>query len=84
MVSFRKMNSSYILVLFAHFTLFESNFVNITLSNYSWVEITNLKVLLFIVASSTILIEYKIFNSKKGTTNVIMSKIWPVYCISGI
>jgi len=37
------------------------------------------KVSLFIVASSTILIEHEIFNPKKGTTKVAMSKLWPVY-----
>ena len=53
---------------FTHFTLFESSFVNITLDNYSWVKTTNSKVLLFIVASSTILIEYEIFDPEKETT----------------
>ena len=53
--------------------------------NYSQVKTTNLKVPLFIVASSTVLIEYKIFfNSKKETTKVAMSKLWPVYCISSM
>jgi len=32
----------------AHFTLFEFDFINITLDNYGQVEITNLKVLLFL------------------------------------
>jgi len=36
---------------------------------------------LFIIASGTVLIEYKIFDSEKGTTKVVMSKIWPVYCV---
>ena len=31
-----------------------------------------------------ILIEYEIFNSEKGTTKVAMSKLWPVYYVSGI
>ena len=53
---------------FTHFTLFESSFVNITLDNYSWVKTTNSKVLLFIVASSTVLIEYEIFDPEKETT----------------
>ena len=65
------MNSS----IFAHFTLFESNFVDITLSNYGQVETTNSKTLLFIVVSDTVLIEHKIFNSKKETTKVIMLKL---------
>ena len=34
----------------AYFTPFESNFVEMTLGNYSWVETANLKALLFIVA----------------------------------
>ena len=65
------MNSS----IFAYFTLFESNFVDITLGNYGQVETTNSKTLLFIVVSDTVLIKHKIFNSKKGTTKVIMSKL---------
>jgi len=63
----------------AHFTLFEFNFINITLDNYGQVEITNLKVLLFMVTFSTILIEYKIFDSEKGITKVTVSKLWLVY-----
>jgi len=58
-----------------HFTLFESDFVNITLGNYNWVEITNSEALLFIVTSGTVLIEYEIFNLEKETTKVIVSKI---------
>jgi len=54
----------------AYFTLFESDFVNMTLGNYSWVETTNLEALLFIVASGTVLIEHEIFNLKKETTKV--------------
>jgi len=64
-----------------HFTLFESDFVNITLDNYGWVKTTNSKALLFIVASGTILIEHEIFDSEKVTTKAVMSKLWPVYCI---
>ena len=67
-----------------HFTLFESNFVNMTLGNYDWVEIANSKTPLFMVASSTILIEHEIFDSTKETTKVAMLKLWPVYYISGI
>jgi len=58
-----------------HFTLFEFNFVNITLGNYSQVEIVNSKVPLFMVASSTILIEHEIFDHKKETTQVAVSKL---------
>ena len=31
-----------------------------------------------------ILIEHEIFNSEKGTTKVAMSKLWPVYYVSGM
>ena len=41
-----------------HFTLFESNFVNMTLGNYSQVETANSKTPLFIVASGTVLIDW--------------------------
>ena len=67
-----------------HFTLFESNFVDITLGNYGWVETTNLKVLLFMVTFNTFLIEHKIFYPKKGTTKVAVSKLWPVYYVPGM
>ena len=68
----------------AHFILFESNFVNMTLSNYGQVETTKSKAPLFMVTSGTVLIEHKIFDSKKETTKVAVSKLWPVYCVSGI
>jgi len=55
---------------FVYFTLFESNFVSITPDNYSQVETANSKVLLFMIVSSTVLIEHKIFNSEKVTTKV--------------
>ena len=58
-----------------HFTSFESDFFNMILGNYGWVEIANSKVLLFIVASDTILIEYEIFDLEKETTKVAVSKI---------
>ena len=58
-----------------HFISFESDFVDITLGYYGQVETTNSKVPLFIVASSTALIEHKIFNPEKGTTKVAMSKL---------
>ena len=67
-----------------HFTSFESDFVNMTLDNYSWVETTNSKVPLFMVASGTILTEHEIFDPEKETTKVAVSKLWPVYYISGI
>jgi len=68
----------------AHFTSFESDFVDMILDNYSQVETANLKALLFIVTSSTVLIKHEIFDSAKGTTKVAMSKLWPVYCVPSI
>ena len=68
----------------AYFTLFKSNFVNMTSDNYSQIKTTNLKVLLFIFASNTILIEHKIFNPRKETIQVAMSKLWPIHCIPSI
>jgi len=67
-----------------HFTLFKSDFIDMTPDNYDWVETTNSKALLFIVAYSTILVEHEVFNSKNGTTKVAMSKLWPVYYVSSI
>ena len=67
-----------------YFTLFESNFVDMTLGNYSQVETANSKVLLFIVTSGTVLIEHEIFDPEKWTTKVAVSKLWPVYCVSSI
>ena len=58
-----------------HFILFESDFVDITLGYYGQVETTNSKVPLFIVASSTALIEHKIFNPEEETTKVAVSKL---------
>ena len=55
-----------------------------TLYNYGWIKTTNSKALLFIVTSSTILIEHEIFDPEKGTTKVAMSKLWPVYYISSM
>ena len=46
-----------------------------TLDNYGQVETTNSKALLFIVVSGTILIEHEIFDSKKGTTKIVVSKL---------
>ena len=69
-----------------YFTLFESDFVDMTPGNYnsSQVETANSKALLFIVTSSTFLIKHEIFDPEKETTKVIMSKLWSVYCISSI
>ena len=57
-----------------HFTLFEFDFVNMILGNYSWVETTNSKAL-FMVAFDTVLIEYEIFDPEKGTTKVTVLKL---------
>jgi len=46
-----------------------------TSGNYSWVETTNSKAPLFMVISSTVLIEHEILNPEKGTTKVAMSKL---------
>ena len=58
-----------------YFISFESDFVDITLDNYSWVEPANSKAPLFIVAFGTILIEHEIFDPTKETTKVAISKI---------
>ena len=53
-VAFIKINSSWILVflpIFAYFTLFESNFIDMTLGNYGWIKTTNSKAPLFILKS---------------------------------
>jgi len=55
-----------------------------TLGNYSWVETTNLKALLFVIVSSTVLIGYKIFYLEKEITKVTISKLWLVYYIPSI
>ena len=65
-------------------TPFKSNFINMTLGNYGQVKIANLKKLLFMVASGTILIEYEIFDLEKGATKVAVSKLWLVYCVPSI
>ena len=46
-----------------------------TLGNYGQVKTINSKALLFIVASSTVLIEYEVFDSERETTKVIMLKL---------
>jgi len=58
-----------------HFTLFEFDFVNMTLDNYGQVEIADSKAPLFMVASGTVLIEDEIFDHKKETTKVTVSKL---------
>jgi len=60
---------------FVHFTLCESVFIDMTSGNYSWVETANSKAPLFMVISSTVLIEHEIFNPEKGTTKVAVSKL---------
>ena len=55
-----------------------------TLDNYSQVETTNSKTLLFIVASGTVLIEHEIFNPEKETAKVAILKLWLVYYISSM
>jgi len=46
-----------------------------SLDNYGQVETINLRALLFVVASDTVLIEYEIFNSEKETIKVAMLKL---------
>ena len=36
------------------------------------------------VALYTVLIEHKIFNPKKRTTKVAISKLWLLYCVSSM
>ena len=36
------------------------------------------------ISTSTILIEYEIFDPEKGTTEVFILKLWPVYCVPGM
>jgi len=67
-----------------YFTLFESDFVDMTLDNYSQVKTTNSEVLLFIVASGAVLIKHEIFDPEKETTKVAMLKLWLVYYVSDI
>jgi len=55
-----------------------------TLSNCGQVKITKSKAPLFIVTSGIVLIEHEIFDSKKETTKVSISKLWPVYCVFSI
>jgi len=67
-----------------YFTLFESDFVDMTSGNYSWVKTVNSKVLLFIVASGIVIIEHEIFDTKKKTTKVAILKLWPVCYVTSI
>jgi len=64
-----------------YFTLFKSNFIDMTIGNYDWVKTVNSKVSLFIVACSTVLIEYEIFDSEKETISVTISKLYYVSSI---
>ena len=68
----------------AYFTLFEFDFINITLDNYSQIKTENSKVLLFMVVFNTVLIKHKVFNSEKRTTKVAVLKLWLVYYILSI
>ena len=36
------------------------------------------------VASDTVLIEHEIFDPEKEITKIAVSKLWPVYYVSGI
>jgi len=67
-----------------HFTPFESDFVSMTQGNYGRVETANSKAPLFIVAVGTVLIEHEIIDPKDRTTRTAISKLWPVYCVSGM
>jgi len=58
-----------------YFIPFEFDFVNITLNNFGQVKTANSKVPLFMVVSSTILIEHEIFDPEKGTTKIAVSKL---------
>ena len=53
-----------------YFTLFESDFINMTLGNCGWVNTTNSKASLFIVNSSIILIKHEIFSPKKSIVEI--------------
>ena len=75
MVAFIKINKFLNFSTSAYLTLFESEFIDMTLNNYGWVETANSKALLFMVASGTVLIEYEIFDSEKETTKVAISKL---------
>ena len=62
--------------------MFESNFVDVTLDNYSWLESVYSRALLFIIALGTFLLENKIFDPEKATTKIAILKLWPVYYVS--
>ena len=68
----------------ALFTLFKSDFVDITPDNYSQVGTANSKAPLFIVVSGTVLIEHEIYDPDKGTPKISISKLWLVYYVSGM
>jgi len=67
-----------------HFTPFESDFVSITQENYGHIEIANSKASFFMIAVGTVLIEHKIIDPKDRTTKTAISKLWLVYCVSGM
>jgi len=68
----------------AYFTPFESDFVSMTQGNYGHIEIANSKAPLFMVAVETVLIKHEIIDPKNRTTRTTISKLWPVYCVSGM
>ena len=68
----------------AYFTPFESDFVSMTQGNYDHIETANYKVPLFMVAIGTVLIEHEIIDPKDKTIRTAISKLWPVYCVSGM
>jgi len=67
-----------------YFTSFESDFVFMTQGNYGRIETANSKVPLFMIAVGTVFIEHEIIDPKDRTTRTVISKLWPVYYISGI
>ena len=67
-----------------YFTLFESDFISMTLGTCGSVNTANSKASLFIVNSNIILIKHEIFSPKKETTKVAVSKLWLVNCVSGM
>jgi len=59
----------------AYFTPFESDFVSMTQENYGCIETANSKVLLFMVAVGTVLIEHEVIDPKDKTTRTAISKL---------
>ena len=70
--------------VFAHFTPFKFDFVSMTQGNYGHVKTINSKAPFLMVTVETVLIEHKIIDPKDRTTRTAISKLWPVYCVSGI